>query len=162
MKLYLARHGEAVPKHVDPDAPLSDVGRKGVELTATFLANSLASFDKIYHSGKTRARQTAQIYSEAFGGKTPIEKMDGLNPMDPPEYILPTVNQWQSNTLIVGHLPFMGILTDLILAGSNSSGIAEFETGTVVCLQRRGSGMWSMKWMITPTLLELGCGSGLS
>ena len=37
MKLYLVQHGEALPKEINSDRPLSDQGRQDLEQFARFL-----------------------------------------------------------------------------------------------------------------------------
>ncbi|MDH5510711.1 MAG: phosphohistidine phosphatase SixA [Nitrospinota bacterium] len=152
MKLYLARHGEAVPKHINPDSPLSEEGRKEVEAVAMFLARGVIRFGQIRHSNKARARQTSEIFAKAMGGGANIEAMKGLNPMDDPEPALEQIMRFSEDILLVGHLPFMGRLVDLILAGSSASGLVEFHTCTVVCLQKRNRSDWTLRWMLSPEL----------
>jgi phosphohistidine phosphatase len=57
MKLYLVQHGDALPKDIDPDRPLSNVGHAEVGLLAELLAGHM-NISRVLHSGKTRARQT--------------------------------------------------------------------------------------------------------
>ncbi|MDH5638160.1 MAG: phosphohistidine phosphatase SixA [Nitrospinota bacterium] len=152
MKLYLARHGEAVAKHINPDSPLSENGRKEVEAMAIFMARGVVQFGQIRHSNKTRARQTAEIFAEAMGGKANIEAMEGLNPMDNPEPALEEIMKFGEDTLVVGHLPFMGKLVDLILTGASASGLVEFNTCTMACLQGRNQRDWALKWILNPEL----------
>jgi len=152
MKLYLARHGEAVPKHINPDAPLSDNGRREAEAVAAFMAGSQAQLEQIRHSGKTRARQTAEIFAAAMGGNVNVEVMDGLDPLDPTEQVLETILRFSGDTLIVGHLPFMGRLADRLLSCSSATGLVEFNTSTVVCLHSANRREWTLKWILSPEL----------
>jgi len=62
MRLYLVQHGKAKSKDEDPDRPLTDQGRNDIKKVAVFLAeNAGLKVTSIYHSGKTRARQTAEV-----------------------------------------------------------------------------------------------------
>lgn len=61
MKIYLMRHGTPLPKVNDQERPLSDQGRDDVERMADFLQKGGVQVEGIFHSGKTRARQTAEI-----------------------------------------------------------------------------------------------------
>ena len=61
MQILLAQHGDAVPKEVDEDRPLSDKGRADVERVAATLRQGQVSVSRIIHSGKTRAEQTSDI-----------------------------------------------------------------------------------------------------
>ena len=61
MRLYLVQHGEALPKQVDPERPLSERGRSDVARVADFLKGAGIRVTRVAHSGKTRARQTAEL-----------------------------------------------------------------------------------------------------
>ncbi|MDH4185320.1 MAG: phosphohistidine phosphatase SixA [Nitrospinota bacterium] len=152
MRLYLARHGEALPKHIDPQAPLSDTGRWEAETIAGFLADSHVRYEAIFHSGKTRARQTAEIFAQTAAEGPKPEQLDSIDPMDPPEHLLPTIAGWRQNTLVVGHNPFMGHLLGLLLGGHGAPALAEFSTCSVACLQRGSAGVWTLRWMVSPEL----------
>ena len=66
MDVYLVQHGQALSDEQDPQRPLSDEGRAEVTKVAEFLgARQSRLIDppitKVCHSGKLRARQTAEI-----------------------------------------------------------------------------------------------------
>jgi len=61
MRLYLVQHGEAKREEEDPSRPLTENGRREVEIVAKFLSEAGIKIDKILHSGKLRAAQTAEI-----------------------------------------------------------------------------------------------------
>ena len=65
MKLYLAQHGEACPKDIDPDRPLTDQGREDIERLAAFLARAGIEVERVIDSGKLRAAQTADLLAAA-------------------------------------------------------------------------------------------------
>ena len=50
MKLYLMRHGSALPSHLDTRRPLSDGGRDEVEAMARFLAGAGVRPARIIHA----------------------------------------------------------------------------------------------------------------
>lgn len=60
MRLYLVQHGQAFPATEHPDRPLTDLGQREVETVAALLARGQSCLARIVHSGKTRARQTAE------------------------------------------------------------------------------------------------------
>jgi phosphohistidine phosphatase len=123
-----------------------------VERIASFLAKGEVRFGAVKHSGKTRARQTAEILAKAAGNGAVVEAVGGIGPNDPPEGILPMLEQWGAGALIVGHLPFMGRLMDMMLGGPDARGVAEFGAGTVACLQWQSGGRWTLRWMLNPEL----------
>ena len=120
MKLYLVQHGKAVAKEVDPDRPLSTRGKSDVTRVAAFLKQSGISVSKILHSGKTRARQTAEILIRILPNNVLIEAIDSIAPNDPVEAFAMTIPTLETDTMIVGHLPFMAKLVAwLVTADEN-------------------------------------------
>ena len=59
------QHGEALAAEVDPVRPLSDRGQESVMAVAGHAAVRGVRIDRIVHSGKVRAEQTALILAEA-------------------------------------------------------------------------------------------------
>jgi phosphohistidine phosphatase len=152
MKLYLIQHGEALTKDVDPERPLSDKGRKDVSKVALFLKNTQYPVNKVLHSGKTRALQTAQILSDALTPDSGVESIDGINPNDPVDSFGKQLDGFPDRTLLVGHLPFMGKLTSWLVVNNEDINIVSFQPGSVVCLERGSDPLWSLAWMIRPEL----------
>jgi phosphohistidine phosphatase len=150
MKLYLIQHGEAVSKDVDPDRPLSPRGRKDVEIVASFLKKSGISVSKILHSGKTRARQTAEILVQIILNNGHIEVIDDIAPNDPVESFVETIPTLETNTMIVGHLPFMARLVTSLTADYEDPPLVAYQPGSVVCLEQDDNHSWQIQWMIRP------------
>lgn len=83
MRLYLIQHGEAKSEEEDPDRPLTDRGVTDVRRVVGVAAGAgSVVVERIFHSGKTRARHTAAAWGEALG--VPIDEADGLAPRDDP------------------------------------------------------------------------------
>ncbi|MHC4223224.1 MAG: phosphohistidine phosphatase SixA [Planctomycetota bacterium] len=148
MRLYLVRHGEAVSKLLDPDRPLSARGREEVESVAALLDHAGVRVSRVLHSGKRRAEQTAEILAEAVGGK--LERTDGIAPMDSAGAFSEIVAGWTEEAMVVGHLPFMALLTSRLLCRDEEIFSARFEAGTVVGLERGNEGRWSLVGMVPP------------
>ena len=152
MRLYLVQHGQALPKETDPERPLSEPGQADITRLAKFLQNANVQVSRIIHSGKKRAQQTADLLTSAIcPGETTQEAM-GLNPNDPVEEFAAKASQWQVDTLVVGHLPFLAKLVDHLLAKGQGE-VVSFRPGTVVCLERIDPQGWTIAWMIRPELL---------
>lgn len=149
MKLYLVQHGDALPKDIDPDRPLSDRGIADVQRMASFVGNHLDP-SRVLHSGKTRARQTAEILA---GGRT-IEAIDGIAPNDPVAAFAQRIAQWDDDLLVVGHLPFMARLAALLVAGSDEADIVTYQPGSIVCVESDEEDCWRIQWMVRPELLS--------
>ena len=153
MKLYLLQHGDALPEEVNPDRPLSERGLEDVRRLAEFVWNHDILVKHVYHSGKTRARETADIVAAKMAAGAKIEATTGLNPNDPVELIAKQINNWQEDSLLVGHMPFMGRMAAYLLTSNSSSQFVAFEPGSMLCLERNESGDWAISWMLRPELL---------
>jgi phosphohistidine phosphatase len=153
MVLYLVQHGDALSKSEDPERPLSDRGRADVKRMATFLAQSGVSAARVYHSGKTRARDTAMLLSEGICNGV-VEEIDhGIAPNDSTDNLMTLAQRWHDDVMVVGHLPFMGRMVAHLVSGSPDGDIVTYEPGSVVALQINEDGNWSVQWMLKPSLL---------
>jgi len=153
MRLLLVQHGAALAKDIDPERPLSKSGVADVLALARVLGNAGVRVQKTLHSGKTRARQTAELLAaEAMPGGE-ITSTDRLNPKDPVAPMLKQIGGWTADTLVVGHQPFMGRLVTRLLGAEEDSELVAYRPGTVVCLEKDPAGHWILAWMLTPELL---------
>ena len=155
MKVYLMRHGRPVSKDKDPEKPLSVQGRDDVERMARFLEKGDVRIDEFLHSGKARARQTAEIMASGLNpGVTPVEKQ-GLSPLDDVNEIAGYINERDKDLMIAGHLPHLANLTSLLVAGSESVPVVSFQQGGVVCLEKGERSRWTVAWMLVPEIIKL-------
>jgi phosphohistidine phosphatase len=146
MPLYFVQHGLALAKDVDPKRPLSAEGRRQVESIAAHLRRMEVEVKKIYHSGKTRAQETAQIFAEHIGeGK--VYELSGMGPND--NVIQFTVTLKEDNAMYVGHLPHMGKLVSYLTTGKEDAGVVTFINAGVVCVEKDDTGFY-IKWYLTP------------
>lgn len=145
MPIYFVQHGKAVGKEVDPARPLSEEGRREVERVGACLRHMGLTLRGIYHSGKTRARQTAEILSTEVGLDFSSE-LAGMKPNDDVEKFATVV---ADDSMYVGHLPHMGKLVSYLVAGDENAGVVSFSNGGVVCVGRDAAG-YHVEWMITP------------
>lgn len=153
MKLYLVQHGEAVSEEVDIQRPLSSKGRLDVRKVAEFLRRARLKVQLIWHSGKVRALQTAEILGEALSIEGSVIMRKGLAPLDPVEEVENELREREEDLMIVGHLPFLGKLVSRLLIGSGSPNLVTFQQGAVVCLERLETKSWYIRWMVIPELL---------
>jgi phosphohistidine phosphatase len=150
MKLYLVQHGEAKSEAEDPQRSLTDQGRKEVEQVAHAANRLKLPLSKVYHSGKLRAKQTAEILANSLG--SPLEATLGLNPNDDVRDWADRVSRVNEDLLIVGHLPFLEKLASLLITGDESLRPVLFRYGAMVCLERKESGRWGVRWILTPEM----------
>jgi len=148
MELYLVQHGEAYPEDEDPERRLTEKGRRETERIARYLYSIGERPEKILHSGKTRARETAEILAKYLDA--PVEEAEGLKPRDDPRPWAERLERWEGSLMIVGHLPFLEHLVAILL-GTGEPPI-RFRYSGVAKLVRSGEG-WVIKWFITPEVV---------
>jgi len=155
MALYLVQHGRALTKEIDPEQGLSEQGIIEVERVAERVHHYRIHVSEIIHSGKKRARQTAEIFSGWLThGKEP-SVATGLNPTDE---VLPIALAFadRDNLMLIGHLPFLERLTSQLIVGNPDTPVVRFLNGGIVCLEKwereMGRNVWSVRWIITPDI----------
>lgn len=153
MKLYVAQHAESVPEDVDPKRPLSDSGIADARKMAHFVRLSGVKVETILHSGKLRARQTAELFSRSLLVDGKIQEHPHLNPNDSVEEFAREITQWHGDVLVVGHLPFVATLVSFLTTHSIEHPLLAFRPGSMVCLERSESGDWLVNWMLRPELI---------
>jgi phosphohistidine phosphatase len=109
--------------------------------------------DYLWHSGKRRAQQSAEVLAKVVTVNKATAARQGLNPNDDVKTLKDELASAQQDTMIVGHLPFLGKLASLLLAGSESANTVAFKQGGIVCLTRSEENQWQIDWMVTPQLL---------
>jgi phosphohistidine phosphatase len=155
MKVLLARHAQPKPKEQEDDPTLSEIGWSQIRKTAAFAAQHADSaIQTILHSGKARARQTAEVLGQLLKPNDDVRESDGLKPMDSPEIWAKRLSRQNNNIALVGHLPHMAKLAALLLCKSSSDPMIEFTPATIVCLNRDDKGAWSLEWMVNPDMLD--------
>jgi len=153
MRIYLTQHGEALAKDVDRERPLSEQGRADVQRLAEFLRDKEVRVEHIWHSGKTRAEQTAALLADAILPDGQPEARPGLGPNDLVEPLAYSLGTWSSDLALVGHLPFLRHLACLLLDSEPDPATLAFEPGSMACLERKAAGHWALLWMLRPEQL---------
>lgn len=153
MNLYLIQHAQAFPKEQYADRPLTEEGFLNAQKTADFIKHLRLSVGAVWHSGLTRALQTAKIFHAVVKTSALLEVHEGLAPKDDPEPIADQIEKAGKDLMIVGHLPSLSRLAGLLLTGSSDVEPVAFQKAGVVCLQQNQDGDWQLAWMITPDLL---------
>jgi phosphohistidine phosphatase len=141
--LCLLHHANAVEAAVDPQRPLSDAGRRHAERIAERAQARELRPDVIWHSGKLRARQTAEPLWRRCNPLAEFSAARALQPDDPPEWIRDTVDGDPRLIVLVGHMPHMARLYRLLTEAAPSG--MEFPLHGLVALSREDSG-WVEVW----------------
>jgi phosphohistidine phosphatase len=153
MILYLVQHAEAAPKEVDPERSLTEEGLRDIRKAAEFVRPLNLELDYLWHSGKKRAEQTAEVLAEAVKVNKDMSARDGLAPNDDVTALADELVTATGDIAVVGHLPFLAKLASLLLTGSESANAVAFKNGGIVCLTRSDENRWQVDWMVTPELL---------
>lgn len=156
MNLLLVQHAQAKSKETDPERPLTKKGVQDIRRVGGFLEMSTGlNVANVFHSGKTRARQTAEVLGEFLKPQEGVHEAKGLDPLADPAIWAQRLTTEEVDLALVGHLPHMSRIASLLLAGDPQKEIVAFQQGGVVCLTRTGEGGgWSLEWMVTPGILE--------
>ena len=85
MILYLVQHAEAKREADDPERPLTQKGWADIRRMADYAGAHLAmEVDRVLHSGKTRARETAEALAEALRPVPRVHAAEDLDPLSDP------------------------------------------------------------------------------
>lgn len=150
MKLYLIKHGRALPEEKDPKKSLSQEGRLDSEKMAKFLQSKNIKVACIWHSKKKRSIQTAQIISQ-FIASDKVTERDDLNPLDLVKKFPEEILKAKEDLIIVGHLPFLEKLASLLLTGQEDFELVCFKYSGVLCLEHEQH--WKITWFLTPDMI---------
>jgi phosphohistidine phosphatase len=144
--IYLVHHAEAAAPGLDPQRPLTPAGRAHADRLAADARERGVKPDVIWHSGKLRARQTAEAFwrtCNPFAGLTAIR---GLQPSDPPGWIRDTLVDELRSVMLVGHMPHLPRALALLVTGRDDNSIA-FPLHGLVALEPTGR-TWTERWRI--------------
>ena len=150
MAIYLSQHGKSASKDVDPERGLTPEGREEVTRVAESLRRAGIAVEVIWHSGKARAAQSAEIFAACLNPPGGVEARDGIDPLDdvvPFAQSLPETG----NALFVGPLPFMERIVSYLITGDADGRVVRFQNGGVVCMVRDAEGEgWIIAWTVFP------------
>jgi phosphohistidine phosphatase len=106
----------------------------------------------VWHSGKLRARQTAQAFWRACNALAEFSAAADLQPDDPPSRIRDRLAGERRDILIAGHFPHLPRLLSLLLAG-RADLTGAFPPHGIVALEGNAEGdEWNEIWRIDSEL----------
>lgn len=133
---------------MDVRRPLSDRGRTSVETLASEAALRGARPAVVWHSGKLRARQTAEAYWRACNALAEFSATRDLQPDDPAEWMRDRLRFEARDLLLAGHYPHLPRLLSL-LAGAADGTLAPFPQHGIVALRTDDEGeTWVEEWRL--------------
>ena len=145
--LLLVHHGDAVGPEVDARRPLSAEGSAGVERVAAQAAARGAKPDVVWHSGKLRAKQTAEAVWRTCNALAELSATRDLQPDDPPQWIRDRLRGETKDIMLAGHFPHLPRLLALLVTGGEAG--VDFPLNGVVALVTQDEGeTWRELWRL--------------
>ncbi len=147
--LFLVQHAEAKSEEEDPERRITDKGREETAKIAEFLKKAGVKIDKVFHSTKTRAKQTAEIIAKTLGISEVIEA-ENLEPLADPSIWAEKLKEIKENVMIVGHLPHLSrLLTEIT---KSKEEVVKFRYSGVVCLEKEDD-KYRVLWIVRPDII---------
>ncbi|MDX8383080.1 MAG: phosphohistidine phosphatase SixA [Ghiorsea sp.] len=151
MRIYLVQHGLAKGKEEDPLRPLSPQGLEDITRVSGFLSLFEKPQPKIVlHSDKLRAKQTADMFAQAWHIPQ-IQESQALAPNADPMIWASRLKEMSEDVLLIGHLPHLSKLASLLIQGNADVETVLFRNAGVLCLEKKESSC-QVLWQIHPTL----------
>jgi phosphohistidine phosphatase len=148
MAIYLVQHGKAKSKDQDPQRPLTSTGIKETMHIASVAEYYMIEVDSIEHSGKLRARQTADIIGNKLNLTDKVKEIPGIAPNDDVKAFAQNLSP-ESDRMFIGHLPFMEKLVSFLTTGSDKYKVFKFQNSGIVCLDKQADDeFWHIKWSL--------------
>lgn len=135
MSLYLVQHGTSLIKSEDPEKGLSADGKMETERIADVARGYQVRVSRIFHSGKKRTRETADILSTRLSPPGGSESRGGMNPMDDVRVFAGSL-ELDKDMMLVGHLPFLERLIGLLVCGNPDLTVFKLQNSGILCLDR--------------------------
>jgi phosphohistidine phosphatase len=152
MTLYVVQHGKSMPASEDPEKGLSKDGQSETKRIAEVAAGYQVPVSRILHSGKQRARQTAEIFDQYLSPKGGTYACDGMNPLDDVNAFARTLPLDQQ-VMVVGHLPFLERLIGLLVGDNPEKVLFKLQNSGVVCLDYLEESKHSViRWALMPNI----------
>jgi phosphohistidine phosphatase len=139
--IVLIHHGDAVPAEIDTQRPLSAHGRQTIERLAEVARDRGVRPDVVWHSGKLRAKQTAEILWLACNPLAEFAAIRGLRPDDPPGIVRDRLLGETRTVMLAGHLPQLARLLELLEPAA-----PPFPPHGMVALGAAGASEWRESW----------------
>jgi len=144
--IYLVHHADAVGPEVEPQRPLSASGHAHAQALAEKAVAKGVKPAAIWHSGKLRARQTAEPFFRLCNPLAEFSAIRGLQPTDPPMWVNDLLSDEQRDVVLVGHMPSLPRLLTILVRGDESA-LLTFPLHGMIALERAGQ-KWREAWRL--------------
>lgn len=156
MNLFLMRHGTADPSMSGGRYGLTPRGRQEAEAVAGAIKMRGIRPSRIFHSGKTRAIETAEVLRLRLLPELALEMKPGLLPEDSSEAMAERVEEWvllhpKDYLFMVSHMPFLPALASRLLGTSQT--VPSFPPAGCLWLEAFKPSHWKVKTFWDPVEL---------
>ena len=146
MRVFLVHHAEAVGPALDPQRPLSVLGLQQAEWLA-IAAQEVGVYPAvIWHSGKLRARQTAEAFLRHCNPFAEFKMIRGLRSEDPPDWVHDMLDREERDVLAAGHMPHIAQLARRLGATE------PLPLHGIVAFERLGDRRYEERWRAQPPI----------
>lgn len=145
--IFLVHHADAVGPDVDAQRPLSATGWAHAQRLAAEAATRGVKPAAVWHSGKLRARQTADVFWRACNPRAEFAVVRGLRPGDPPSEIKARLAGERRDVMLVGHMPGLPRLLHDLLDLDEDTPAPSFPQHGLVALEAVDDG-WVERWRL--------------
>lgn len=150
MTIYLVQHGKSYSKEADPEQPLTQQGIAEINRIAAAAKGHGVQPNIIYHSGKKRAEQTAELFAGALCPPDGVAQLHNINPLDDVQQF-PVQECSENNAMVVGHLPYLEKLTSYLITQQTGFQVLRFQNAGIVCLEHdETSDGFRIRWTLMP------------
>lgn len=149
-KILLMRHAQALNTEQNPDRPLSSIGEQEVKKMAAWMHAMQIPVKSILHSSVLRSQQTAQAVGEKLGIQPTL--MSALNPDESVVTLAGIIGNLESHTLLVGHLPNLALLSNLLLTYDEQCNTLEFVPCAIAAFTLTENSC-TVDWALNPSLI---------
>jgi len=166
MLIYFMQHGACLPRQINPEQPLSPVGRGQVEKSARAMRLLGLRPEAMAASNKLRAIQTAEVVAKATGfDPRRIVRSEALKPSAGAEAGLEFLHQFDKlgALFVAGHLPNLALMASQLLSPYPEPIALGLENGGLLCIDvphlaaRNGN----LLWLLKPQHLQLLAGTAV-
>jgi glutathione peroxidase len=144
-RVFLIHHADALGPAVDSLRPLSSKGLAQADWLAGQARAAGCAPAAIWHSGKLRARQTAEAFLRVCAPFADFRMVRGLRSDDPPEWMRDEIAADTRDVLLAGHMPHIARLLQLLAPGVN-----QMPTHGGVALEATPENRWAEVWRAVP------------
>lgn len=152
MKIYIIRHGDAKSESEDIKRPLNEKGIQDIRKIGNFMKKLCIKIDKIYHSSKLRAKQTAEILSEYIEIKQGLIEITGLEPNADINILFDKFLEETEDFSIVGHLPYLSHFVSKLITGDENKSIIELKPASILCIEKTLQNNFIINFFISPEI----------